>query len=289
MNASMHDLPRTPHPGRRCAQCGYDLRASARSGRCPECGAAFATLHVDDPLGEADPRWLARLVRGSTLLAWAVRIAVPAAITLFVLDVCANIALSLRWQPWPAGERIVMTLAVGLGGALLAAAVMGAAGAWLFTSSEPGYWGERRMRRLRLALRVACGLVVAATAMITVLIAATPVEVISRGVWPAVIVAINAAVVNAAMLGPWMAHLIRRVPDEHNLARLYVHQVIMIGFTAVLDLSFTVLLLASGSGIAAVYALVAGAIALVGLSVAVLGISNVVNRARRGFSACLRG
>ena len=32
-----------------CAGCGYDLRGSLESGRCPECGSAFTADAITDP------------------------------------------------------------------------------------------------------------------------------------------------------------------------------------------------------------------------------------------------
>ena len=49
-----------------CARCGYDLRATAREGVCPECGAPvaeavrLAALPRRPAWGEADPAWRRR-------------------------------------------------------------------------------------------------------------------------------------------------------------------------------------------------------------------------------------
>ncbi len=39
---------REPEP-HKCAGCGYDLRGSLESGRCPECGSAFDADAITDP------------------------------------------------------------------------------------------------------------------------------------------------------------------------------------------------------------------------------------------------
>lgn len=52
-------------PSRQCGACGYDLRGSGRSGRCPECGADLTTI-PNDPTTIADQSGL-DLVAGSLL------------------------------------------------------------------------------------------------------------------------------------------------------------------------------------------------------------------------------
>ncbi len=46
---------REPEP-HKCAGCGYDLRGSLESGRCPECGSVFDADAITDPkLERAQP------------------------------------------------------------------------------------------------------------------------------------------------------------------------------------------------------------------------------------------
>ena len=47
-----------------CFRCGYNLRGLAPPGCCPECGSPVTRSMQGDLLSAADPKWLARVLRG---------------------------------------------------------------------------------------------------------------------------------------------------------------------------------------------------------------------------------
>ena len=57
-----------------CHQCGYDLRAHPRDGKCPECGALVAeavrvaAIPRRSAWRDSDPRWRRRMVAGTWVL-----------------------------------------------------------------------------------------------------------------------------------------------------------------------------------------------------------------------------
>src|SRR5215831_6110852 len=79
-----------------CHSCGYDLRAHAQDGSCPECGASvaesrrLAAIPRRPAWRDSDPRWRRRLLAGTWTLVllplmdalqafeWTSRLPVPA-------------------------------------------------------------------------------------------------------------------------------------------------------------------------------------------------------------------
>ena len=53
-----------------CVGCGYDVRTLPVDGPCPECGTPIEQSLGGPRLAAADPRWLARLTLGQSLVAW---------------------------------------------------------------------------------------------------------------------------------------------------------------------------------------------------------------------------
>ena len=57
-----------------CHKCGYDLRAHARDGQCPECGASvaesarLAAIPLRPAWRDSDPRWRRRMLAGTWVL-----------------------------------------------------------------------------------------------------------------------------------------------------------------------------------------------------------------------------
>ncbi len=51
-----------------CAGCGYNLRTLAINAQCPECYTSIARSIVGDTLDASDPRWLAKVYRGQSLI-----------------------------------------------------------------------------------------------------------------------------------------------------------------------------------------------------------------------------
>ncbi len=98
-----------------CVACGYNLRALATDGRCPECGEPIPHSLRGDRLRFSDYRWLGRLARGARLGFWAV----------LVMLLVHVLVVLLRGH-----GLLVPMVALGYG--------LGVAGAWLVARPEPG-------------------------------------------------------------------------------------------------------------------------------------------------------
>jgi predicted RNA-binding Zn-ribbon protein involved in translation (DUF1610 family) len=73
-----------------CVGCGYNLRSLPVDGPCPECGRAISASLGGRRLAAADPRWLARLSIGQSLITWGLHVA------LVVLFLLARLATVMR-------------------------------------------------------------------------------------------------------------------------------------------------------------------------------------------------
>jgi hypothetical protein len=98
-----------------CHVCGYDLRAHAQDGICPECGATvaearkWAAVPLRPAWRESDPRWRRRMVAGAWVLVllplmealqrfgWAAGIRVPS-----VFEYLRTVPLDGTLASWPA-------------------------------------------------------------------------------------------------------------------------------------------------------------------------------------------
>lgn len=122
-----------------CFRCGYNLRGLALDGRCPECGEAVEASRAGRRLVASDPRWRSRLRLGAGLHAGGL-------IGFLV------ILLYLLYYIHGTGPALIRCYEF-----MVVAVSLGAAGAWLTTSCEPGgpyfddaCWLRRVIRALAL-------------------------------------------------------------------------------------------------------------------------------------------
>ncbi|HRX83941.1 MAG TPA: hypothetical protein P5572_02865 [Phycisphaerae bacterium] len=109
-----------------CIHCGYNVRGQPTAGNCPECGAAVADSTRSTLLANADPAWLAGVVRGLAIIMWM--IVIPEVIG-FVLGLLR--ALTIMWP-----------LGIGYNAVRLY-------GFWLITRPDPHGIGTRENRTAR--------------------------------------------------------------------------------------------------------------------------------------------
>jgi hypothetical protein len=101
-----------------CRRCGYDLRGTSTTSRCPECGVPSWVAFAGDDLHYFDPQWLASISLGTDIVQSAIWFALivfaPTMIVLdYVFDVRGGILLI-----------ILPLLALCVGG-------------WVFTTQNP--------------------------------------------------------------------------------------------------------------------------------------------------------
>ena len=88
----MSDLASTPSGAIPCVGCGYDLRAAAIDGLCPECGAPVQRAHSTHLLRDADVSWLRSLRLG-------VLLGIPATLCPMLRDWTVQFHLFYRNEP----------------------------------------------------------------------------------------------------------------------------------------------------------------------------------------------
>jgi len=182
-----------------CGECGYNLRGLGTGGRCPECGAPIAASLGGAGLEEAPVRWLRRVHRGVTVLAFTY----PA-----MLLLAAIITWRSRWLGsigMPQVGLVVGLLRLALGGLSVYAVL-------LITAREPARLGHSGRSRLRQVTRWAVLLSVAVYLSVRVL----P----WIGIWwpPAFRVyttaTLGAALVTLLLLTRYLKALFLRIKDE---------------------------------------------------------------------------
>jgi hypothetical protein len=105
--------------------CGYDLRGSPAHGNCPECGVdVWRSLH-GGRLDHVDPKWLAKVVWGQTLIYWSWIVFAILAVVVVAGGV-GLIAFFANRSP-PIGVDVGLVLAVGTFNVALVLASVGAA------------------------------------------------------------------------------------------------------------------------------------------------------------------
>ena len=143
-----------------CMICGYNLRALAPDGQCPECGTDIARSTQGDLLKFADRNWVGSVYRGTCLLAIANGLFV-----IFILALIAFPLVVLAVFNSTASDIVAATFVIGLRACAFAAIVLMIVGVWLVTKQEPRVSlteqaaSNRRVARAAVALLlVLCGL-----------------------------------------------------------------------------------------------------------------------------------
>ncbi len=146
-----------------CMICGYNLRALAPAGQCPECGTDIARSTQGDLLKFADRNWVGSVYRGTCLLAIANGLFV-----IFILALIAFPLVVLAVFNSTASDIVAATFVIGLRVCAIAAIVLMIVGVWLVTKQEPRVSlteqaaSNRRVARAAVVLLlVLCGLMFA--------------------------------------------------------------------------------------------------------------------------------
>ncbi len=143
---------------RPCLVCGYNLRAIARGGKCPECGTPVERSLQGDLLKYSSPEYVATLRRGITLVELAIGLGILFALGIIVAGVIAAMgngmfqvgAHGLKPMHGLVFERVMQLLKTAITGLSLL-------GWWLFSTQDPGLttqdpaYKSRRFLRLFLA------------------------------------------------------------------------------------------------------------------------------------------
>jgi hypothetical protein len=114
-----------------CFFCQYNLRTLALEGICPECGNPVQKCIRQGWLGFADPRWLARLRRGVTIMLWLIAAMILGWAAFIAYVMSSTMAPTPSVSPPLIGVR-EFTVVFGLG-----LAVSWFIGAWHLTAPEP--------------------------------------------------------------------------------------------------------------------------------------------------------
>lgn len=212
----MTDDARPPdtHDAIFCVACGYDLRNLPIEGPCPECGRAIAESLGGRRLAAADPRWLARLALGQSLISWGLPLALVGFCLMPLLGIVMGLlsfmdALSIN------AMQVVL--------AILVVAVVGGTGlVWIGAilvtvpdPSESSTEARNSARRLaRLGMAATIGFI-----FLSVVVTSLPIPVtvtIVAGIILRLLAAVSVTVGFTALLRCLAGHA-SRIPD-HKLA-----------------------------------------------------------------------
>jgi serine/threonine protein kinase len=206
-----------------CAQCGYNLRGLAGSGKCPECGRAIRDSLFRDRLIFADEQWLRVVTAGVTTIAWGV-----AAVTVLYLFLgpFMFLVMSIAGR----GDSIGYALAVAnfLLAPLFAAVFLG--GVFAVTAREPVQPSGTQPTVLRWLLRGAAAVACILTALTS--LPRGPEWFMNPGVRPLFEIPVFATMGGVLL---YLAWLVGRVPDVKlaNQARRRGRFVFGVGFALV--------------------------------------------------------
>ena len=135
-----------------CAGCNYNLRGLPVFANCPECGMPVAQSSPECALVCANPRWLARVSLGLTLLVWGCLLWVAAMVAIGVILLTANNVPGQWWLHLPCASSWVGAMLWGIWHACW---VYYAVAIVLVTTPEPRLRFEESAISLRRVLRVA--------------------------------------------------------------------------------------------------------------------------------------
>ena len=126
-----------------CVGCGYDLRSLPVDGPCPECGRAIAESLGGRRLAAADPRWLARLALGQSLISWGLPLGGPCgggrwALAGFCVIPLLGIAIAILSLMGGLSSTALRIVVASLMVAVVGGTVLVWIGAILVTAPDPG-------------------------------------------------------------------------------------------------------------------------------------------------------
>ena len=211
------DPPETS-AGTVCIRCGYDLRELPIGGPCPECGTPIEHSLGGDRLSRADPRWLARIALGQSLLAWGLLLAALGALSLMFVPI-AFIAISMSGIGGGTVEALAEVAMLAMAGCVVIGLMICWMGAVLLTVQEPRqYERETRLSSRYLARWGMCGGIGALSLGLSVdFVPLTPLALTSIKI---VLYLLATAAVTVAIVPTLnvLTGLAMRIPDE-KLAR----------------------------------------------------------------------
>lgn len=139
-----------------CMSCGYNLRALAPAGLCPECGTDIARSTQGDLLKFADRKWVGSVYRGTCLLTIANAILVVCILAAIVFPFILVTVSDPNTSSF-VGTAISMTLKV-IRVCSVVAFILMMLGVWLITKQEPRVSLTEQAASSRGITRVAVGL-----------------------------------------------------------------------------------------------------------------------------------
>lgn len=139
-----------------CMICGYNLRALAPAGLCPECGTDIARSTQGDLLKFADRKWVGSVYRGTCLLTIANAILVVCILAAIVFPFILVTVSDPNTSSF-VGTAISMTLKV-IRVCSVVAFILMMLGVWLITKQEPRVSLTEQAASSRGITRVAVGL-----------------------------------------------------------------------------------------------------------------------------------
>jgi hypothetical protein len=278
-----------------CIRCGYDLRELPIDGPCPECGTPIEHSLGGDRLSKADPRWLARIALGQSLLAWGLMLAAVSTFEIMLVPL-AFIAISVSGIGGGTVEALAEVAMLVVVGCVVGGLMMCWMGAVLLTVQEPKQHGrETRLSSRHLARWGMFGGIGAVSLGLN--LAFVPLSPVALSSIKVALYLLATAAVTVAIVPTLnvLVGLARRIPDEKLAQRtsdssrtlrwaipVFASSQILMGLTA---------WPAPGAGPSALYLLRSGlgcAVLVIGivLVVQVVRLSGAMLAYRRAFRQC---
>lgn len=206
-----------------CRSCGYNLRGLSRENDCPECGTAVRWSVGGFMLDYADPDWLKKLLRGSSLLMFSVY-------TLFMIGaLLVVIAIWFDGESISPPSRLSMTALMAMWVDLVL--VIYVAGTWKLTAVEPREQTNRSALSIRMLAR-ATSLVNVIALMIVLSIRGIEGQRIPEWAW---IVTLIGAVVSHLLFIEYVIKLAKRMRSQIHRRYMRTYQ-IAFGFMSIVAL-----------------------------------------------------
>ncbi len=278
-----------------CVGCGYDVRTLPVDGPCPECGTPIERSLGGPRLAAADPRWLARLTLGQSLIAWGLYTALLG--FCFVPLTAALFAILAPRGKFPFAGLPPRITFVGLAGVFFVGAALCWVGALLVTAPDPGESGTEpahSSRNLaRWGLPAPIGFICLAS-VVGMLPLSYTIHVTARAAL-LILAAISVTVWITALLR-CLASRASRIPDQQLARRTNrmgrVLRWVLPVFLGAMILSFTPLSMVIPGGAAATAGTVQAVFGMTGVAVGCVvlfllaRLASMMLQYRRGFRGC---
>ena len=277
-----------------CVGCGYDVRTLPVDGPCPECSTPIEQSLGGPRLAAADPRWLARLTLGQSLITWGLYTAL---LGFCFLPLTAALSAILAPQDIFFEGVLARSTFAGLAGVFIVGTALCWVGALLVTAPNPGESGTEpahSARNLaRWGLPAPIGFICLASAVGMLPLSYT-VHVTARSAL-LMLAAISVTVWITALLR-CLASLATRIPDQQLTRRTNrmgrVLRWVLPVFLGIMILSVTPLPRAIAAGAAASAVTVQAIFSMTGVLVGCVvlfllaRLATMMLQYRRGFRGC---